>query len=197
MPYRPTPVSFVFSLALAALAAVLAASPALGQLGILSRVVTTSMDARTKAEVTADTEISAGASKRLLEDKQAQWSGVTLLVFAQHVVLAGAVKTADAKTLVEKVVKSDKRIRSLKNELQVGDVGGFAGDTALDTQINGTLTAAKGVSSVNMRWHATGGRVVLMGVAQSRQEANLAVQKIRGVSDVKAVVSHLRIVAKK
>lgn len=36
-------------------------------LSILGKVVTTSMDARTKAEVAADTEIGAGASKRLLE----------------------------------------------------------------------------------------------------------------------------------
>ena len=163
-------------------------------ISIVGRAVTVSMDARTKAEVGADTEIAAGASKRLLEDKQAQWKGVSLLVFAQHAVLAGQVKTDAAKQRVEAVVRLDKRIRSLKNELRVGDVGNFARDTALEVEINATLTATKGISSVNMRWNATGGRVVLMGVARSRQEADLAVEKVRAVKGVKQVRAHLRVV---
>ena len=175
----------------------LSSQSAFGQnpIGILGRVVTTSMDARTKAEVTADAEIAAGASKRLLEDKKSEWAGVSVLVFASHVVLAGAVKSEDVKKRVAAVVKRDPKIRSLQNELLVGDVGSFPRDTALQAEINATLTAAKGISSVNMRWHSTGGRVVLMGIAQSQQEAELALRKIRGVSGVKALKSHLRIVA--
>ena len=162
-------------------------------LSILGKVVSTSMDARTKAEVTADAEIGAGASKRLLDSKKAEWAGVTVLVFAQHVVIAGAVKTAEVKKLVEEIVRRDPKIRSLKNELLVGDAASFARDTALEAEINATLTAAKGVSSVNMRWSATGGRVVLMGVAQSQQEADIAKQKIRAIKGVKSLVSHLRV----
>lgn len=180
--------------------ALLAVTPAWGQanpLSILGRVVTASMDARSKAEVSADTEISAGASKRLLDDKKSEWAGVAVLVFAQHVVLAGAVKTVEVKKRVEEVVRSDKRIGSLRNELQVGDVGSLARDTALEAEINANLTAAKGVSSVNMRWNATGGRVVLMGIAQSQPEADLAAATVRGIKGVKSLKSHLRVVPKK
>ena len=166
-------------------------------LSVLGKVVTTSMDARSKAEVTADTEIAAGASKRLLDDKKAEWAGVTVLVFAQHVVIAGAVKSAEVKKRVEEVVRRDARIRSLKNELLVGDMASLARDSALEAEINATLTAAKGVSSVNMRWCATGGRVVLMGVAQSPQEASLAASKVRGIKGVKGFISRLRTVPKK
>jgi len=182
------------------LLACLAAGNAVAQVNpfsALGKVVTTSMDARTKAEVTADTEIAAGASKRLLDDKQAEWKGVTVLVFAQHVVLAGAVRSAEVKKRVEEVVRADKRIRSLANELLVGDVGSLARDTALEAEINASLTAAKGISSVNMRWCATGGHVVLMGVAHTQQEADLAVQKARAVKGVRGVKSRLRVVAKK
>ena len=177
--------------------AVMAWSPAWAQLGIITRAVTTTMDVRTKAEVTADAEISGGASKRLLGDKKAEWTGVTVLVFAQHVVLAGAVKTDAVKKRVEELVKQDKRIRSLKNELLVGDVSSLARDTALEAEINAKLTAAKGISSVNMRWCATGGRVVLMGVAQSQHESDAALQKIRPIKGVKTVVAHLRVVPHK
>ena len=166
-------------------------------LSILGRVVTTSMDARSKAEVAADTEIAAGASKRLLDDKKSEWAGVTLLVFAQHVVIAGAVKSAEVKKRVEEVVRRDARIRSLKNELLLGDLASLARDSVLEAEINATLTAAKGVSSVNMRWCATGGRVVLMGVAQSQAEANLASSKIRALKGAKGLKSHLRVVQKK
>ncbi len=178
----------------------LAPAPGLAQvnpLSILGRAVTTSMDVRTKEEVKNDTEIAAGASRRLLEDKSSEWTGVTVLVFAQHVVLAGAVKSDAVKKRVEEVVRRDKAIRSLKNELRVGDVGKLVKDTTLEAEINASLTAAQGVHSVNMRWSATGGRVVLMGVAQSKQEADLAVQKVRGIGGVTGVVSHLRVVPPK
>jgi osmotically-inducible protein OsmY len=155
------------------------------------------MDARTKAEVTADTEIGTGASKRLLDDKKSEWAGVTVMVFAQHVVIAGAVKTDAVKKRVEELVRQDKRIRSLKNELMVGDTGSLARDTALEAEINAKLTAAKGVSSVNMRWCATGGHVVLMGVAQSPAEASQADATVRGIKGVKSLKSHLRVVPKK
>ena len=180
----------------ALIALLLAAGTAWGQnpFSVLGRVVTTTMDMRSKAEVTADAEISAGASKRLLDDKKAEWAGVTVLVFAQHVVLAGAVKTDAVKKRVEELVKQDKRIRSLKNELQVGDVGSLARDTALEAEINAKLTAAKGISSVNMRWCATGGRVVLIGVAQSQHELDAALRVVRPVKGVKLLVSHLRVV---
>ncbi len=184
------------------LAAALAAIPAAGNaqvnpFSVIGRAVTTAMDVRTKAEVAADTEIAAGASKRLLDDKRAEWAGVTVLVFAQHVVLAGAVKSAETKKVVEEVVRKDRRIRSLKNELLVGDVGSLARDTALEAEINAGLTAAKGIASVNMRWCATGGHVVLMGIAGTKDEASLAVSKVRSVKGVKSVKSHLRVESRK
>lgn len=173
------------------------ASAQINPLSIVGRAVTTTMDVRTKAEVTADAEIGAGISKRLLDDKKSEWAGVSALVFAQHAVLAGAVKSEDVKKRVEEVAKRDPKIRSLKSELRVGDVGRLASDTALDAEINAKLTAAKGVGSVNMRWKTTGGHTVIMGVAQSKEEASAAVGTVRRVKGVKSVKSHLRVVPAK
>ena len=163
----------------------------------LGTILSTTLDVRTKAEVTHDYEIAADANKRLLQDKRAQWSGVSILIFAQHVVLAGAVKTGEAKKIVEQVVRQDKRIRSFKNELLIGDPGSLVKDTALEAEINVKLTAAKGVGSVNMRWSSTGGHVVVMGVARSQQEADAALRTVRGIKGVKKLVSHLRVTAAK
>lgn len=160
----------------------------------LGRAISTTLDVRTKEEVAADAEIAAGASSRLLEDKRAEWAGVSILVFQQHVVIAGAVKGAEARRIVEQVVRKDRRIRSLHNELRTADAGSLVRDTALEAEINGSLTSAPGVSSVNMRWSAVGGHVVLMGVAQSKTEADRAMERIRDISGVKSAKSLLRIV---
>ena len=181
---------------LAVLTAMLAAPAAahVNPFTALGRAISTTLDVRTKEEVAADAEIAAGASSRLLEDKRAEWAGVSILVFQQHVVLAGAVKGAEAKRIVEQLVRKDRRIRSLHNELRTDDAGSLVRDTALEAEINGSLTSASGVSSVNMRWSAVGGHVVLMGVAQSKVEADRAVERIRDISAVKSVKSRLRIV---
>ena len=63
----------------------------------------------------------------------------------------------------------------------------------LEKKIGTILTAAQGVHSVNMRWKALGGQVVLMGVAKSQTEANLAVSKIKALDGVKSVKSCLRV----
>ena len=188
----------------AAIALTLQCAAALAQFNPLSlagKVVSTAMDARTKSEVANDGEIAAGANKRLLDDKRAEWKGVSLLVFAQQVVLAGAVQSDEAKILVADVVRRDQKIRSLVNELNVirkeGDDGSLIKDKTVDTKIDAVLTATKGISSVNLRWKTVNGGVVLMGVAQSAQEAKLAVAKIRALDGVKSVKSHLRVVAPK
>lgn len=103
-----------------------AASAALAQLNpfsIVGRAVTAAFDVRTGAEVAADAEIGAGASKRLLDDKKAEWAGVAVLVFAQHVVLAGAVKSEAVKKRVEELaqqkVRGIKGVKSLKSHLRI------------------------------------------------------------------------------
>ncbi len=181
--------------------AVMPAHAQFNPLSIISEVVTTTMDVRTKDEVKNDLAIAAGVNERLIGDDKAEWAGVGILVFAQHVVLAGAVKTAEAKQLAEKAARADKRVRSLRNDLIVikkpGDEGSFLSDKTIDTKVNATLTATEGIGSVNMRWKTVNGTVVLMGVAQSDKEAALALAKIRALDGVKAIKNRLRIVPKK
>ena len=183
------------------LIAALAAAPAAAALdsfsSLVSKAVSTTLDMRTKGEVTADTEIATSAGKALLDDKKAEWKGVSVLVFAQHAVIAGSVKDEATKKRVQEIVARDKRIRSLKNELRVTADTSFVGDTVVEEKINAVLTAARGISSVNMRWKSVAGHVVLMGVAQSAAEASLAQSKVRALDGVKSLKSHLRVVARK
>lgn len=161
---------------------------------IISKGVATAMDVRSKDDVKVDVEIDAAVTKKLVEHKGDDFKNVSLLVFARHGVLVGYAKNEDARRKAEELAKADKRFRSLKNDILIGSpAGGTAGNLILDEKIGLTLTATKGVSSVNMRWKVFGGEVFLMGVAQSKGEADLAVRKIKGLDGVKNVRSSLRI----
>ncbi len=159
--------------------------------------ISTTMDVRSKSEVKNDIEIDIAATKLLLENKGDDLKGVSLLVFAQRAVLVGLVKSEEAKRKAVKLLGKDKRIRSLQNEIIVSATesgGSMVSNLLLEKKIGATLTFAQGVHSVNMRWKAMGGRVVLMGVAKTREEANLAVSKIKGLGGVKSVKSRLRVI---
>jgi len=84
--------------------------------------------------------------------------------------------------------RQDKRIRSLVNELVVirkgGDDCSLIKDKTIDNKIDAVLTAAQGIRSVNPRWKSVKGNVVLMGIAQSADEAKQAQAKIRGLDGV-------------
>jgi len=163
-------------------------------------VISTAMDVRSKSEVKNDVGIDATATKRLMENKGDDLKGVSVLVFAQHAVLAGSVKNEEAKRKAAELVGKDKRIRSLQNEIFIDKAasgGSLASNLFLEKKIGATLTAAQGVHSVNMRWKSVGGRVILMGVAKSQAEANLAVSKIKSLDGVKSVKSGLRVSSKK
>jgi osmotically-inducible protein OsmY len=165
---------------------------------LAGKAVSTALDVRSKAEVKNDTEIDARATKNLLTAKGGDLKGISVLVFAQHVVLAGAVTSEEAKARALEIVGKDKRIRSLESEIMVGkDTGGMAGNAILGEKVNAILTTAKGVHSVNMRWKAMGSTVVLMGAAKSAGEADLAVAKVKGLDGVKEVKSHLRVLGGK
>ncbi len=170
-------------------------------IALAAKAVSISVDVRSKEEVANDVAIETSCQTRLLQDDKAEWAGVTPLVFAQHLVLVGAVKNELARRRAERLMREDPNVRSLANELVVirkpGDEGSFMEDRTMDIKINAVLTATPGVGSINMRWRTVNGRVVLMGVAQSRPEAKVAVAKIRSLDGVKYVKSYLRIMPPK
>lgn len=158
--------------------------------------ISTAMDVRSKSEVKNDIGIDAAATKLLLENKGDDLKDVSVLVFAQHAVLTGIVKNKDAKQKAAELIGKDKRIRSLKNAIVVStneSGGGMASNFFLDKKIGVTLSATQGVHSVNMRWKTAGSRVVLMGIAKSQAEVNLAVSKIKALDGVTNVKSFLRV----
>ena len=160
--------------------------------GAISKGIATAMDVRSKNDVKVDVEIDAAISKKLLDQKGDDLKNVSLLVFARQGVLVGFAKNEEAKRKAEELAKTEKRLRLLKNDIVVGAIGGgMVGNAVLDKKIDLKLTATKGVSSVNMRWKVYGRDVFLMGVAQSKAEADLAIKSIKSLDGVKTVHSSL------
>ena len=189
------PIMLGLALLMAAGQAVAAFDPITSLAG---KAISTAMDVRTKDEVKGDVDIDMAVTKKLLEQKGDDFKNISVLVFAQHAVLVGYAKNAEVKQKAEELAKSGRKIRSLKNDILIGaPSGGMGGNLVLDKKIDYSLTATKGVSSVNMRWKVYGGEVFLMGIAQSQKEADLAIADIRGLDGVKNVRSSLRIVKAK
>ena len=90
---------------------------------IAGNTIPIAMDVRSLSEVKNDIEIDVSATKALLENKGAALSRVTVLVFSQHVVLAGIVNSEDAKRKAVRLVGQDKRIRTLQNKIILGATG--------------------------------------------------------------------------
>lgn len=161
---------------------------------VVSKGISTAMDLRTKDEVKADVEIDSALTKSLMERKGDAFKNVSVLVFARHVVLVGFVRNDEEKRKAEELARSEKRLRSLKNDIQIGAQGGSAaGNLVLDEKIDLKLKSAKGVSSVNMRWKVYGGDVFLMGVAKTDAEAKRAALAVKEVSGVKTLHDSLRV----
>lgn len=161
---------------------------------VIGKGISTALDVRSKDDVKFDVEADASITKKLAENKGDDFKNVSILVFARHGVLVGYAPNDEARRRAEALAKSEKRLRSLKNEIQVGKAGGSFGSNAyLDKKIDLALTAAKGVSSVNLRWKVYGDVVFLAGLAQSDAEAKLAMKTVRGLDGVKKVYSSLRI----
>ena len=190
---------FSIMLCLALLMAVGQAAAAFDPItSLVGKAISTAMDVRTKDEVKGDVDIDMAVTKKLLDQKGDDFKNISILVFAQHAVLVGYAKNAEVKRKAEELAKSDRKTRSLKNDILIGaPSGGMGGNLVLDKKIDYSLTATNGVSSVNMRWKVYGGEVFLMGVAQSQKEADLAIADIRGLDGVKNVRSSLRIVKTK
>lgn len=162
--------------------------------GVISKGISTALDVRTANEVKLDVEIDTALSKRFFDHKGEDFKYVSVLVFARHGVLVGFVRDAETRRKAEGLVRGDKRLKSLRNDIQVGKAGGgMAGDTLLEKKIDLKLTATRGVSSVNMRWKAYGSEVFLTGVAASAAEAGLAVKTVKATDGVRVVHSSLRV----
>ena len=198
------------------LAVILALSMVLGLAGCRSlymQAAQAALEDRTTEDQVEDTKISTGITTRFADYDSKLILAVGADVWEQRVLLTGALPDASIKKEVIALVKQDSRIRSVYDEvLIVGKEEALQrveeqkkqegnkdekGDTGSDYWITGEiktkLISARGITSVNYRWHTVNGVVYLIGRARSERELKKVLGICRGVDGVTQVKHYIEV----
>jgi osmotically-inducible protein OsmY len=128
----------------------------------------------------------------LLEAKRAHGDGTHLNITSYHynVLLSGEVFNEDQKKAIEELVRANRLVKTIYNELGVLPVASLASvsaDSALTARVKANLVNTKGVSANNVKVITERRIVFLMGIL-SREEAGLASEAARLTNGVEKVV---------
>ena len=77
-----------------------------------------------------------------------------------------------------------------------GAAENFVDDSVIEGKINALLLDGKGVNVTNFRWRSVGGNVFLFGRALSKAERDKATAIVKGIKNVTAVTSRVKVRAK-
>ena len=128
----------------------------------------------------------------LLEAKRAHGDGTHLNItsYNYNVLLSGEVFNEGQKVAIEDIVRANRLVKTIYNELGVMPVASLASvsaDTALTARVKARLIDTKGVSANNVKVVSERRIVYLMGIL-SREEATLASDAARATTGVEKVV---------
>lgn len=185
---RPT--GMVLGLAALALATAACTTPT----GLIDATTTVAED-RSLSQLATDAEIRLDLNKKLLgENYRDLFLEVSTNVFEGRVMLTGSVKTLADKNRASALAQDITGIRTIYNDLQVTDQGGFkntAHDVWIESKLKARLVAEKGVHSINLRWRAVNGVVYVIGRVRTEVEMGKVLTVIRDVDHVTRVVNHI------
>ena len=110
--------------------------------------------------------------------------------------LTGAVKSAANRTRIENLAKGIPGVRTIYNNVQVTDAGGFkntANDVWIKTKINSQLLAENGVNSANYQTRVVNSVVYIIGRALSQHELGKVLTIAKRTDHVSKVVHHIEV----
>ena len=187
---------------------VLTAVTALLTAGCLTVAQKAFEDRSTEDQVT-DTKIAAGILSRLSDKDKGLLLDVSADVWEQRVMLTGTLDDPKVRDEVVELVRADKRITQVHNEIQIvtkaekekrreqakekkedskSGIGQSVNDFWIGAKIEVQLVGAGGVTSVNYRWQSVRNTAYIIGRARDAAELSkvLAVcRNTEGVKDVK------------
>ena len=139
-------------------------------------------------------ELRGGARVREIANDQMY---VSITSFNRQVLLTGTVGSEADKRRVEDAVKRVDNVRSVVNEVQVGEARSFqvrSNDTFITGKVKASLLDAKDIFANSFKVVTERGTVYLLGIA-TRRETDRATDIARGVSGVVKVVRVVEIVS--
>ncbi|MGQ0395082.1 molecular chaperone OsmY [Raoultella ornithinolytica] len=145
-----------------------------------------------------DSTITARVKAALIDDKNIRSSDISVKTENKVVTLSGSVDSAEQKDLAVNAAKTVKGVTTVNDQLNVvaeksASPEGYAGDTAITSQVKAKLLADDIVPSRKVTVETRGGTVHLSGTVDSRQQADRAADIAKAVSGVKNVENNLSV----
>lgn len=145
-----------------------------------------------------DSTITARVKAALIDDKSISSAGISVKTENKVVTLSGSVGSTAQKEQALSVAKNVKGVTTVNDKLSVSEeqsasLKGYAGDTAITSQIKAKLLADDMVPSRNITVETSDGVVQLSGSVESRQQADRAADIAKAVSGVKSVENNLSV----
>ncbi|MDV1094775.1 molecular chaperone OsmY [Raoultella ornithinolytica] len=145
-----------------------------------------------------DSTITARVKAALIDDKNIRISDISVKTENKVVTLSGSVDSAEQKDLAVNAAKTVKGVTTVNDQLNVvaeksASLEGYAGDTAITSQVKAKLLADDIVPSRKVTVETRDGTVHLSGTVDSRQQADRAADIAKAVSGVKNVENNLSV----
>ena len=145
-----------------------------------------------------DSTITAKVKAALIDDKNIRSSDISVKTENKVVTLSGSVDSAEQKDLAVNAAKTVKGVTTVNDQLNVvaeksASLEGYAGDTAITSQVKAKLLADDIVPSRKVTVETRDGTVHLSGTVDSRQQADRAADIAKAVSGVKNVENNLSV----
>lgn len=146
-----------------------------------------------------DSTITARVKAALIDDKSFSSTDISVKTENKAVTLSGSVDSKAQQEQAVKVAKEVKGVASVDDKLSVlekepsASLKGYAGDTAVTSEIKAKLLADDIVPSRKVTVETSAGTVRLSGTVDSRQQAERAGDIAKAVSGVKRVENNLSV----
>lgn len=143
-----------------------------------------------------DSQMSAMISAKLLQNNSEMFTQVDVNVQGGEALLTGFVKEPQWQVEAERIAWSVNGIKVVNNNIQVSDegtLGTYVTDCMITTKAKNALLFETQIKSLNYSIKTVGGKLYLMGIAQNKEEHDLATQILSKVGGVKQIVSYVRI----
>lgn len=145
-----------------------------------------------------DSTITARVKAALIDDKSISSAGISVKTENKVVTLSGSVDSSAQKEQALSVAKNVKGVTTVTDKLSVSEeqsasLKGYAGDTAITSQIKAKLLADDMVPSRNITVETSDGVVQLSGSVETRQQADRAADIAKAISGVKSVENNLSV----
>ena len=141
-----------------------------------------------------DTRIRTDINSRWADASLEIWQDLGLDVVERRVMLTGKVPSAAERARAVRLVWGVEGVKEVIDEIKVstgGDVGNYARDTWISTQLRTKLLLDKGVLSINYSIETVDQVIYLIGIAQDQVELDRVINHARSLPYVRNVINHV------